>query len=109
MTGTVDPMELLAQWSDHWRYADMHKMLHPGLADAALYVVGKLDDATVCMAALVAMIRRSDLVIAEADSEQVRATLARCRAVADVCGRLTSTYTVGERTVVRFEMQSVSA
>jgi len=106
---SADPVELFAQWSDHWRYGEMHRMLHPALADAALYVVGSVDDATMCMAALVAMIRRSDLVIAHANDDETRATLVRCRAVADVCGRLTSTYTVGQQTVVRFEMQSVSA
>ena len=105
----ADPVELFAQWSDHWRYADMHKMLHPALADAGLYVVGSVDDGTMCMAALVAMIRRSDLVIAHANDDEVRSTLARCRAVADVCGRTVEAWATDSGHVVRFELQSVPA
>lgn len=110
MSGTVDPIAAFEMWNDHWRYPSMKRMLHPSLCDAALWVINPNDDATVCMAALVAMIRRSDLVIDQVtDFDHLRGVLARCYAVAEACGRLTSTYTVGQQTIVRFELQSVSA
>lgn len=110
MSGTIDPIVAFEMWNDHWRYPSMKRMLHPSLADAALWVIQPNDDATVCMAALVAMIRRSDLVIDQVhDLDHLRNVLARCYAVAETCGRLTSTYTSGSQTIVRFELQSVTA
>jgi hypothetical protein len=110
MSGIVDPAAALEMWADHWLYPAMRKMLHPGLADAAIWLVKPDDDATVCMASIVAMLRCSDLVIADVpNAEQLRMVLARCYAVAETCGRVTSTWTSGTQTVVRFEKQSVSA
>ena len=97
-------------WADHWLYPAMRKMLHPALADAAIWLIKPDDDAVVCLASLVAMLRCSDLVIADVpNADQLRMVLARCYAVAEVCGRVTSTWTSGAQTVVRFEKQSVSA
>lgn len=110
MSGVVDPDEALDLWADHPRYAQMKQMLHPSLADAALWIIKPDDDATVVMAALVAMQRCSDLVIDQVTSlDHLRNVLARCYAVAEACGRVTSTYTTGAQTIVRFEKQSVSA
>jgi hypothetical protein len=110
MSGIIKPTAAFEMWSDHHMYESMRKMLHPGLADAAIWLIRPDDDAVVCMAALVAMIRRSDLVIAEVpDPERLRMVLARCYAVAEACGRVTSTWVSGTQTVVRFELQSVSA
>lgn len=110
MTGIVDPTAAFEMWSDHWRYPSMKRMLHPSLADAALWIIQPNDDATVCMAALVAMIRCSDLVIDQVtDFDHLRGVLARCYAVAETCGRVTSTWTTGAQTIVRFEKQSVTA
>lgn len=109
MSGIVDPNEALDLWADHPRYAQMKQMLHPSLASLWL-VKGGHDDATVCMGALVCMIRCSDLVIVDVgDFDHLRNILARCYAVAETCGRVTSTYTTGAQTIVRFEKQSVSA
>lgn len=110
MSGIVDPDEALKRWADHWMYADMRKMLHPALADAAIWLIAPDDDAVVCMAALVVMLRHSNLVIADVpNADQLRMVLARCYAVGEACGRVTSTWTSGAQTVVRFEKQSVSA
>ena len=107
MSGIVDPIATFEMWSDHPQFALMKRMLHPSLCDLWIKDV---DDATVCMAALVAMIRCSDLVISQVtDFDVLRGVLARCYAVAEACGRVTSTYTTGAQTIVRFEKQSVSA
>ena len=109
MTGIVDPLKALEMWSDHPLYPWMRQQTHPSSSDLFLNEGNHADD-IVCMTALVAMIRCSNLVIVDAqDVDHLRNVLARCYAVAEACGRVTSTYTSGAQTIVRFEKQSVSA
>ena len=84
----LDPMTVLHQWSDHPMHNRVVQLLHPSLDDLDVAVGADDDDAVLCMATCLAMVRRRDLLVAAKDVDVWRRAMARVSAVADVCGRV---------------------